>query len=93
MKRNTLALAALAGIAGGFLTDPRNMRALPSGPELGPDTPTRAQTRAFKAGRDYPASGTGKRQGERLARQQAKGMLDFSASERCLERIKARIAA
>jgi len=31
-----------------------------------------------------------KRQSERLERQRAKGLLDFSASERCLAAIKAR---
>lgn len=40
--------------------------------------------------RHSPEFGPGKRQGERLARQKAKGMLDFSASEKCLARIKAR---
>lgn len=89
MKRSTLALAALAGIAGGFLTDPRHMQPIEPRSKPEPEPPTKAATRHFKAARDYPATGTGKRQGERLARQQAKGMLDFSASERCIARIKA----
>lgn len=37
-------------------------------------------------------TGGGKRQGARLARQMAAGQLDFSASERCIERIKAKRA-
>ena len=34
---------------------------------------------------------TGKRQGARLARQMAAGQLDYSASERCIARINARL--
>lgn len=51
---------------------------------------TPRQAKRWKAQRDYPQSGTGKRQGERLMRQKANFMLDFSASERCIAAIKAR---
>jgi hypothetical protein len=55
------------------------------------DEATRAKHRR-QAG--YPQTGTGKRQGERVARQVARSLGNpFAASDACIERIKARLAA
>lgn len=47
------------------------------------------ERRAIRSG--YPQTGTGLRQGERVARQVRRAMGDpFAASNRCIERIKAK---
>lgn len=84
-NRSALIAAAMAGLmAGGEAFAPRNIDRTP---------PTPAQTKRWRDQRGYPQTGSGKRQGERVARQVARAFVHpFEASNRCIERIKARIA-
>jgi hypothetical protein len=62
--------------------------------EAEPARPTPAQTARWRAQRGYPQTGTGKRHGERVARLVRRALGDpFAASNRCIERIKARLAS
>jgi hypothetical protein len=82
--RASLALAALAGLAAGK-GEPIEFTA--------PPPPTPAQTKRWRDQRGYPQTGTGKRQGERVARQVRRAFGDpFAASNRCIAAIKARLA-
>lgn len=64
------------------------------GMAFAPPAPISAAQRArWAAQQGYPQTGTGLRQGARLERQQAKGMLDYSASDRCIAAIKSRSAS
>ena len=76
------ALGALAASAGSSRANPILDRPEPRY--------TPAQTARWRDQRGYPQTGTGKRQGERLARQKAKWMLNYSASDKCLARIRQR---
>ena len=85
-RRAALLMAAVAGLAsnipgGKVLTDIEDRPA--------PTTP--AQTKRWRDQRGYPQTGTGKRQGERVARQVRRALGDpFAASNRCIERIRER---
>jgi hypothetical protein len=88
--RKTLALAGLAGFISAFMTD-GGYRA-PGTPHDAPPSPS--QEKRWRAQRGYPQTGTGIRAGARLERQVARAMRHpFEASNRCIERIKARLAA
>lgn len=79
---------ALAGLAAALMADDRHYLGVDLATR---DVPTPAQSRRWRTQRDYPQSGTGKRQGERIQRlvDRAKGD-PFEASKRCLARIRAR---
>ncbi|HSW83501.1 MAG TPA: hypothetical protein VLH12_08505 [Usitatibacter sp.] len=87
----------LAALLGGLaLGAPQNLeypyyklRTTPKGPR-GASLGSSPRWGWSSGSRDYPHSST--RQGERLARQKAKYMLDFSATEKCLARIRERTA-
>lgn len=82
-----LAAAMLAAVGEDALSSvvPSSMRRKPA--------PTPAQTARWRDQRGYPQTGSGKRQGERVARQVARAFVHpFEASNRCIERIKARLA-
>lgn len=87
MKRMGL-LAALAAAGTQALQYPYyNVGQTANGPM---PTPTPAETRRWRDRRGYPQTGTGKRQGARVARQVARALGDpFAASNKCIERIKA----
>lgn len=79
-KQNALAAAILSGLGvfGG----------MPSGPR------SESQDARARIRRGYPQTGTGKRQGERIARQVRRSFGNpFAASDACLARIKERLAA
>lgn len=81
----------LAGVAGMLAANPRlsgMLATAPAGNEgMVPDVLTRHSTVAeYHSGLPW----RGNHHGERLARQMAKGMLDYSASEKCIERINER---
>lgn len=80
--------AGLAGFMALALTNPRYQ-----GIDLAAsDVPTPAQARRWRAQRNYPQSGTGKRQGERIQRLVDRAKADpFEASKRCLVAIRIRL--
>jgi len=80
MKSN-LRLAALMGFLGSAL--PGFLQSLPA-------RLTEAQRERARTQAGYPSTGTGNRASARLARQQAKGMLNFYASNKCIKRINER---
>lgn len=81
-----MSLAGLAGLAAALTSD--NARNYHYDTPLPKSPPTAAQTARWRDQRGYPQTGSGKRQGARLARQK----LDFSASDKCIARIKSRCA-
>jgi hypothetical protein len=87
-SRTVLAVAATLGELASRIPGGRILS------DIEPERPTLAQTARWRAQRGYPQTGTGKRQGERVARLVRRALGDpFAASNRCIERIKARLAS
>jgi hypothetical protein len=83
-----LAFAALTQSGGGPALE-YSYRTVKDEPPPNPD-----QRKRWRDQRGYPQTGTGKRQGERVARQMRRSLGNpFAASDKCIERIKARISS
>lgn len=83
--RARLALAGMAAMLGAAGRLPEAFEA------EAPPPPTPSQTKRWRSQRGYPQTGTGKRQGERLARLMVRALGDpYAASNKCLARIHAK---
>lgn len=78
IKQRALLAAVTSGLTGGF-----------GGMFMGERYAPATERQRIQS--DYPKCGLGKRQGERLQRQMDRLQLDYSASDRCIAAIKARI--